>query len=222
MDLTFIFQLLQTFICGNRLLSNHQNTIQEAAVLNQLLILREKTQIREVEAKHKQLIKCYHRFNHACPGSPTPIQDSVHVAAPPPGSAGGDVRSLVGCHPKETLHCCRVTLVVFSSACSDSTYAGDHLLCPLLTTILVKSRSQTEWGSPTHPPTHPLPQRAGRRYLPPSERHSQRPICEVRLCGPSLPTGPIALPGLGRSQSGLKHPTWLWWDSKTSSLSGTP
>ena len=34
------------------------------------------------------------------------------------------------CHPEETLHCCRVTSVVFSNACSDSTYAGHHLPCP--------------------------------------------------------------------------------------------
>ena len=76
----------------------------------------------------------------------------------PQRSTGSDVRSLVGCHPKETLHCCWVTSVVFSSACSDSTYAGHHLLCPLLTTMLAKSRSQTEWASP---------QRADCRYVPP-------------------------------------------------------
>ena len=50
---------------------------------------------------------------------------------------GGDVRSLVGCHPKETLHCCRVTSVVFICACSDSAYAGHPY--PLLTTMLLKS-----------------------------------------------------------------------------------
>ena len=59
--------------------------------------------------------------------------------------------------PKETLHCCRVTSVVFRSACSDWTYTGHHLLCPLLTTVLAKSRSQTEWASPTEsrPPLRP-------------------------------------------------------------------
>ena len=36
---------------------------------------------------------------------------------------------------------------------------------------------------------------------------------EARLCGSSLPTGPIALPALGRSRPGPKNPTWLWWDS---------
>ena len=36
---------------------------------------------------------------------------------------------------------------------------------------------------------------------------------EAQLCGSSLPTGPIALPALGRSQPGLKNPTWLWWVS---------
>ena len=36
---------------------------------------------------------------------------------------------------------------------------------------------------------------------------------EARLCGSSLPTGPIALPALGRSRPGPKNPTWLWRDS---------
>ena len=77
---------------------------------------------------------------------PPPATPRAHSASRPrpQRSTGSDVRSLVGCHPKETLHCCRVTSVVFSSACSDSTYAGHHLLCPLLTTMLAKSRSQTE------------------------------------------------------------------------------
>ena len=89
-----------------------------------------------------------------------PATPRAHSASRPrpQRSTGSDVRSLVGCHPKETLHCCWVTSVVFSSACSDSTYAGHHLLCPLLTTMLAKSRSQTEWASP---------QRADRRYVPP-------------------------------------------------------
>ena len=54
-----------------------------------------------------------------------------------------DVRSLVGCHLKETLHRCQVTLV-FSNACSDQTHTGHHLLCPLRTTMLAKSQSQSE------------------------------------------------------------------------------
>ena len=89
-----------------------------------------------------------------------PATPRAHSASRPrpQRSTGSDVRSLVGCHPKETLHCCWVTSVVFSSACSDSTYAGHHLLCPRLTTMLAKSRSQTEWVSP---------QRADRRYVPP-------------------------------------------------------
>ena len=89
-----------------------------------------------------------------------PATPNAHSASRPrpQRSTGSDVRSLVGCHPKETLHCCWVTSVVFSSACSDSTYAGHHLLCPLLTTMLAKSRSQTEWASP---------QRADHRYVPP-------------------------------------------------------
>ena len=79
----------------------------------------------------------------------------------PQRSTGGDVRSLVGCLLKETLHCCRVTLVVFSNGGSDSPYIGHHLLWPLLSTMLAKSRSQTEWASlpesrpPLRPSTNP-------------------------------------------------------------------
>ena len=58
-----------------------------------------------------------------------------------------DIWLSLRCHQKETLHCCQATSVMFSNACSDSTYAGCHLLCLLLTTIL--SHSQTEWASPT-------------------------------------------------------------------------
>ena len=97
------------------------------------------------------------RLSRHPPPSATPRAHSASWPCPQ-RSTGGDVRSLVGCHPKETWHCCWVTSVVFSSACSDSTYAGHHLLCPLLTTMLAKSRSQTEWASP---------QRADRRYIPP-------------------------------------------------------
>ena len=42
------------------------------------------------------------------------------------------------------------------------------------------------------------------------EQHPQRHMHEVdeaRLCGSSLPTGPIALPALGRSRPGGKNPT---------------
>ena len=35
---------------------------------------------------------------------------------------------------------------------------------------------------------------------------------ETWLCGSSFPTGPIALPALGRSQPGLKNPMWVSWD----------
>ena len=38
---------------------------------------------------------------------------------------------------RHVLHSCRVTSLVFNSTCSDSTYAGHHLLRPLLTTMLV-------------------------------------------------------------------------------------
>ena len=91
------------------------------------------------------------------PASLLPATPRAHSASRPrpQRSTGSDVRSLVGCHPKETLHCCWVTSVLFSSACSDSTY---HLLCPLLTTMLAKSRSQTEWASL---------QRADRSCVPP-------------------------------------------------------
>ena len=57
-------------------------------------------------------------------------------------STGGDVRSLVGCHPKETLHCCQslgwclVLPVLFQR-----TQDVHHLLSPKLTTIFAKSRS---------------------------------------------------------------------------------
>ena len=80
-----------------------------------------------------------------------------HRGPAPTGPQEKTVRSLVGCHPKETLHCCWVTSVMFSSACSDWTYAGHHVLCPLLTTMLAKSWSLNE---------RPL-QRADRHYVPP-------------------------------------------------------
>ena len=45
-----------------------------------------------------------------------------------------------------TLHCCGVTLVVFRDARLDSAYTGHPLLCPLLTKMIVKLQSQTEWA----------------------------------------------------------------------------
>ena len=60
---------------------------------------------------------------------------------------------------RHSIHCCRVTSVVFSDACSDSAYAGHHVLCPLLTTMLAKWRNQTEWTSPPperRPPLRPF------------------------------------------------------------------
>ena len=53
--------------------------------------------------------------------------------------------------------CCGVTLVVFSDARLDSAYTGHPLLCPLLTTALAKSQSQTECVSPpdSRLPLHP-------------------------------------------------------------------
>ena len=69
-------------------------------------------------------------------------KDSFRIAASPQRSTGGDVRSLVGCHPKETLHCCQslgwclVLPVLFQR-----TQDVHHLLSPKLTTIFAKSRS---------------------------------------------------------------------------------
>ena len=56
------------------------------------------------------------------------------------------------------LHTAAVTSVVFSDACSDSRYAGHHLLCPLLTTMPAKSWSQTEWTflAESRLPQHPF------------------------------------------------------------------
>ena len=47
------------------------------------------------------------------PASLPPATPKIYsVSRPRPlRSTGGDLRSLEGCHPKETLHCCRVTLV---------------------------------------------------------------------------------------------------------------
>ena len=99
---------------------------------------------------------------HSSRHPPPPATPKAYSASRPhpQRSTGGDVRSLVvlvGCHPKETLHYCRVTLVVFSSACSDWTYAGHHLLYLLLMAMLVLLRSQTEWVSPpeSRPPPRP-------------------------------------------------------------------
>ena len=67
-------------------------------------------------------------------------------------------KEMARCHPKETLHWCWVNSVVFSNACSDSTYAGHHLLWPLLMAMLTKSRSQTEWASSEQTAITPLRQ----------------------------------------------------------------
>ena len=119
------------------------------------------------------------------PASPPPATPKTHSASwpRPRRSTGRDVRSLVGCHPKETQHCCRVTWVVFTDACSDSTNAGHHLLCPLLTTVLAKSRMESEWVS-AFPPSA-LPPSA----LPPPPSHPYAPIPESRpsLCPSTSP-----------------------------------
>ena len=61
-------------------------------------------------------------------------------------STGGHVRSLVGCHHKET----RPALLPshFGRACSDSTYAGHHLLRPLLATVLVVKKQMIKPHNP--------------------------------------------------------------------------
>ena len=59
------------------------------------------------------------------PGIPVPshTQGSFCIVPHPERSTGGDRLMVVcQCHLKETLHCCQVTLVGFSSACSDFTY----------------------------------------------------------------------------------------------------
>ena len=73
---------------------------------------------------------------------------------------------LAGCHPKETLHCCWVTLVVFSNACSDLAYTGHPLLCPLLTTVLAKLYNQTDWASSPDSRLPPCPSSILRCVLP--------------------------------------------------------
>ena len=78
-----------------------------------------------------------------------------HGPAPRGPQDSGVVRSLVGCQSEGDSALLRVTSVVYSSACSDSTYTGRHLLCPLLVTMLAKSRSQTEWAPPPPPPVPP-------------------------------------------------------------------
>ena len=90
------------------------------------------------------------------PSSATPKAHSASLPRPP--EVHRKWRQIVGRLPSEgNTTACWVTSVVFSSACSDSTYAGHHLLCPLLTTMLAKSRSQTEWASPpeSRPPLRP-------------------------------------------------------------------
>ena len=64
----------------------------------------------------------------------------------PQRSTGGHVRSLVGCHHKET----RPALIPsrFGRACSDSTYAGHHLLRPLLATVLVVKKQMIKPHNP--------------------------------------------------------------------------
>ena len=78
------------------------------------------------------------------PAIPRPYSASAPAASRGPQEIGLIVCGLP--RLKETLHCCRVTAVVFNSAaCSDLTHAGrHHLLYPLPTTMpLAKSRSQT-------------------------------------------------------------------------------
>ena len=106
--------------------------------------------------------------------SPPPAAPRTHSASwlLPQRATGGDVRSLAGCHPKETLNCCRVTAVVFSNAFSYQTHTGHHLLM----IMLAKSRSQTEWASLRGVGLSECPsQKADCHYVPP-------PILLCGLC----------------------------------------
>ena len=89
------------------------------------------------------------------PASPTSghTQGSFCIVAPPL-EVHRKWCQIIGGLPSEG-DCYRVTLAVFSTACSDWTYAGHHLLCPLLTTMLAKSWSQIEWASPPQRPGIP-------------------------------------------------------------------
>ena len=64
----------------------------------------------------------------------------------PQRSTGGHFRSWVGCHHKETRPA--FLLSHFGRACSDSTYAGHHLLRPLLTTVLVVKKQNIKPHNP--------------------------------------------------------------------------
>ena len=79
-------------------------------------------------------------------------------------STGGDIRSLVGCHPKEELYWGWVTLVVFSDYCSYSTYAVHPLLSTMPPTddnVGYKVAESDKWASlpesrpPLRPSTNP-------------------------------------------------------------------
>ena len=55
----------------------------------------------------------------------------LHRGPAPQRSTGGDVRSLVGCHLRDTPHCCRVTSVVFITPVliqhtQDTTYCAPY------------------------------------------------------------------------------------------------
>ena len=87
--------------------------------------------------------------------SPVPTLESLfsscsfrnsYLRLHPQRSTGGHIRSLVGCHHKET----RPALLPshFGRACSDSTYAGHHLLRPLLTTVLVLKKQNIKPHEP--------------------------------------------------------------------------
>ena len=56
------------------------------------------------------------------PTSLPPASSKIYsVSRPrPQRTRGGDVRSVVGCHPKKTLHCCQIIALVFNDASSDS------------------------------------------------------------------------------------------------------
>ena len=61
-------------------------------------------------------------------------------------STGGEIRLFIGCHPKETLHCCWVASVVFSDACWFIVWKTPPV-CPLLLTMLAKYYAPCWWQS---------------------------------------------------------------------------
>ena len=94
------------------------------------------------------------------PASPPPATPKTHSASwpRPQRSTGSDGRSLVGYHPKETQHCCRVTWGgVYGCLFWFNKRRASPAMCPILTTVLGKLRSQNSWAlTPTPESRFPL------------------------------------------------------------------